>query len=208
MKTLWDVKAGVYDRLRRLPFSRTIYEREIRNLASMVPQRQVARHLDIGTGTGSSLFIFPQPEKLLVISDISRGMLHAAQRMRTLPAVQFDAGARLPFADDVFDLISAIGVTEYILDLAYFLRETRRITTPEADLIMTSSPPRFATRLRRLNGARPTARSDAQVKKTLREAGWQIIASDTSFMQTQWLCRKAPGHHENSMAHHKNRYAL
>ncbi len=208
MKTLWDAKAGVYDRLRRLPLSRTIYDREMQNLAALLPERTFERHIDIGTGTGSSLVIFSRPTRLLVLTDISRAMLKKAQRLQNVPAVLLDANTALPFAANSFDLLSAIGVSEYIRDLQLFLRELARIAAPDADLLLTSSPPRLVTRLRRLNGARPFARSDEEMIKTFEQSGWQTVDSARSFMQTQWLCRKAPEHHENSMADHKTGYAL
>lgn len=184
---LWDLKAGVYDALRRLPGLKRLYEGELTSLEALLPSCGFAKQLDVGTGTGSSLRLFSRSSQL-VLSDFSRQMVRIARRRTGWPAVVLDAGQPLPFKDSTFDLISAIGLVEYVREIEGLLGELRRIATPGGWMLLTSTPPGFATTLRGASGARPIARTAPEMRRLLAAAGWRVMASRRTFMQEQMLC--------------------
>jgi len=95
------------------------------------------RVLEIGCGTGSSTFVHAPEVRLLVGTDVSRGMLRrAGRRAKRTPGgtrVRFarvDAG-RLPFKDSVFDAVIGRGVAlSFVESPAETLREIRRVLRP------------------------------------------------------------------------------
>ncbi len=188
-KEFWNFKAGCYDTVRRLPILRRIYQTELDRLRALIPARPFATHLDVGTGTGSSLKIFA-PASLRVLSDRSPAMLrHAAHRFRQ-PGILCDLERNLPFCDSAFELITAIGVMEYIADFEHVLKELHRVAAPNGCLLMTTSPPGLFTTLRALSGNRPHAHRPQAVREMIRQAGWQEVEHHHSSSQDQWLCRK------------------
>lgn len=188
--SVWDAKAGWYDALRSLPVFKQIYHAELRNVRKLLPDRHGQTHLDIGTGTGASLEA-QSAAAFCVVCDRSRKMLKLLRENRTFVPVQLDAGAPLPFRSSAFDVVTAIGLTEYLQNVQSLFAEVHRVTKPGAYFLTTSSPPGLLTTLRCLTGSRAHKRTHAEVRNDLEHAGWIICQHKKSLMQEQWLCRKA-----------------
>ena len=97
------------------------------------PPRRV---LDLGTGTGKAAFLIAErfPEAEVVGVDIAEEML-AEARSRTPPVlsgrVRFEAadGARLPYDDGAFDLVS-------LANMIPFFDELERVTAPGGAVVV------------------------------------------------------------------------
>ncbi|MFQ5627731.1 MAG: class I SAM-dependent methyltransferase [bacterium] len=187
--TAWDIKARFYNSARSLPILKQFYQAEIRNLQRLLPARSFGIHLDIGTGTGASLAVFPT-SKLKVISDCSQKMLAEAKKAFRSPAIQLDANHKLPFQSHTFDLVSAIGVLEYLHDADIFFSETHRVAKKGAAFVLTSTPPGLFAKLRAVTGSPPRQRSGESIRSSLHRCGWNVKKQDRSLMQNQWFCRK------------------
>jgi SAM-dependent methyltransferase len=186
---LWDIKAKFYNSARSLPILKQIYEVENRNLQQLVPAQTFASHLDLGTGTGTSLHVFPS-SKRTVVSDYSLRMLMETRKLWHFPAILLDANFPLPFQPYTFDLITAAGLLEYLENPDLFFKETHRIANKDAIFIFTSSPPGRMAKLRLLTGARPLSRSEHDIRDALSRTGWKIRGHERSAMQEQWCCHK------------------
>jgi ubiquinone/menaquinone biosynthesis C-methylase UbiE len=94
------------------------------------------RVLDLGTGTGRAAFVIASrfPEAEVVGADIAEEML-ADARKRTPPEladrVRFETadGARLPYADGAFDLVS-------LANMIPFFDELARVTEPGGSVVL------------------------------------------------------------------------
>lgn len=188
--SLWDFKADFYNGVRALPVFRNIHHEEMRNLQRLFPAQLFACHLDLGTGTGSSLNAFP-PSEFTVVSDASSKMLAMAKKTSNFPAVRCNAGNKLPFHARTFDLITAIGLLEYLQNIDLFFEEIFRVAKDGATLIFTSTPPGSYSKLRIFTGTLPRARFGESIRSSLRTTGWIVRGHARSLMQEQWLCQKA-----------------
>jgi len=179
-------KAAIYDLARSCPPINTIYKRELQSLQALMPTIPQGVHLDIGTGTGSSLLVVPKRGGR-VVTDFSLPMLKGAVEKDANPAVQCDARLPLPFHDHAFELITAIGILEYLPVLDTFFSDVYRIARPGAYFLVTSSPPNLFTWLRCLTGSVPAARSRSIVLKKLHQARWMSVDERALFSQDQFL---------------------
>ncbi|MBN1894819.1 class I SAM-dependent methyltransferase [bacterium] len=187
----WNFLSGFYYAWRRLPGIRLILDAEIRNCRDLWSRMPVSpdQILDVGTGAGSSLEIFPCEVEIIAV-DTSRKMLRRARdRRKGLYAVQADVRA-LPFRDASFQAASAIGLTEYLPDSSGFLREIGRVTGPGGYLLSTFSRPNLLNRLRVLLGNRLYFKKADQWKEDAVSAGLEIKAEAVSLLQMQQLMRK------------------
>lgn len=102
--------------------------------------------LDIGAGTGTSTETFTTLGARAIACDFSLGMLRTGVRRRGgAGGVRFVAGdaMRLPFADGVFDAVTASFALRNTRDPLLALREMHRVARPGARLVICefSRPP-------------------------------------------------------------------
>lgn len=185
----WDLKAKIYNSMRSLPLIRAIYAAEKNRILHLLGEREFIKHLDLGTGTGSSLEVF-RHSRWLVVSDFSREMIRITRCRHRGPAILLNAEAGLPFKNESFDLVSAIGVVEYVCNLNSLLAECRRITVRNGFFLLTNSPPRRLNRLRALTGDAPMLRPGTMLEAVLAEQGWCVFKKSESLLQEQYLCAR------------------
>jgi ubiquinone/menaquinone biosynthesis C-methylase UbiE len=117
------------------------------------------RALDIGTGPGFALRLLRERGLKVVGMDLSREMLvHAGRTAGPVPLAEGSV-ERLPFSDASFDVVTCLGVLEYVWDLGAALGEMHRVLRPGGRLIVSMLNPgspfrvldlRVRPRLRRL----------------------------------------------------------
>lgn len=94
------------------------------------------RVLDVGSGTGSNLPLFPAGVDELVLSEPSPNMLRVLRREVRGPVELVQAPAeRLPFADDSFDYVTCTLVLCTVPDPAAGLAEVARVLRPGGKLL-------------------------------------------------------------------------
>lgn len=183
--TFWRWKAPVYSFVRRhLPLFRHLLEAEKNNLAQLVQQLPPlpGTHLDLGSGTGDHLSILPTTSQRLVV-DFDFAMLKRNYQAHRLIA----RAEELPFRDQCFSFVSAIGLFEYLAAPENFLNEVRRVLQKEGCFLFTSSPPTWANRLRWVWGEKLYFSSEPHLRAILSATGWRVIAHTQSWLQEQWL---------------------
>lgn len=146
--------------------------------------------LDIGSGTGSTLDLLSARD-LIVAVDRSTAMLERIPRDGALVIAAAKAKA-LPFSDNSFDLVSLIGVCEYLKRLNPMLREAGRVLRPEGRLLLTSSPPSVWTVLRFALGNRLHPRTRSVIIRHAEKKGFRLMDSTRSLMQEQFLFQYNP----------------
>jgi len=182
--TFWRWKAPVYSFARRLPLFCHLLEAEKNNLAKLVRQLPSLPgvHLDLGSGTGDHLSILPvAPKRLLVDFDFDMLKRNANAHRAIARAEQ------LPFCNQSFSFVSAIGLLEYLNGGDFFLNEVRRVLQPEGYFLFTSSPPNWANWMRFMWGEKLYFYSEQRLRDILTTAGWRVIGHERSWLQEQWL---------------------
>jgi ubiquinone/menaquinone biosynthesis C-methylase UbiE len=185
----WGLKSGIVQTLRTLPVIRWIFQQETGNLKRLMESSQLDPYmvLDLGTGAGSSLSIFP--EHLLIIgTDRSLYLLKKVRQKKRFIGVVGKA-CSLPFQDNAFPFISAVGITEYIRDKKRFLDEVQRVILPSGHVLITTPTRSLFSWLRNLLGSRiHTIRMD--IWETMIESmDWVCIGKKKTFLQVQYLLR-------------------
>ncbi len=95
--------------------------------------------LDAGAGTGErtlALLHYSQPERIIAL-DASEKMLEVARSKISDPRVEFRVGdlARLPFADNTFDVVSCTWAIEIMADPKAAVQEFIRVIKPDGFVI-------------------------------------------------------------------------
>lgn len=183
----WAWKAPLYSCVRNLPPFNLFLHAEKKNLARLLRalEQLPALHLDIGSGTGDSLPLF-QTHPRVLCSDASFAMLRQLSHATKLLA----AAENLPFAAESFDLVSAIGVLEYVKAGARFFEEAHRVLRPQGYFLFTSAPRGYANTLRALWGERLYLRNEEGVREVLSKTHWRVVAHARTFLQEQWLAQR------------------
>lgn len=185
--SFWAFKAPFYARARQLPLLKKIFAAERKKLGqlfALMPET-AGWHLDVGSGTGDALTVFTS-RRSLICADASPAML------RRLPAaLKLAARAEcLPFAGGTFEVVSAIGVLEYVQEARLLLQEAHRVARPGGFLLLTSSPRMLANHCRRIWGERLYLRSAHEIAGLLPQTGWREIGHARTWLQEQWLLRR------------------
>jgi ubiquinone/menaquinone biosynthesis C-methylase UbiE len=185
----WNLKARFYSQARCLPILGDILNSEIRNLQSLMNRipGQTSIVLDIGTGAGSTLTIMQNSTKCIGM-DRSLNMIREAKKKYSILAVNGDA-CFLPFQDNTFHIISAIGLTEYLSHIECFVQGIARVITGKGHFLVTISQPNFFNFLRNILGNRIYPLRQDAWETAVRKAGFTLIACTKSLMQIQYLLK-------------------
>lgn len=200
VQRLYDRFAGVYD----LMFGAVLQPGRERAVHAMLPQPGL-RVLELGIGTGLTIPLYPRDWRITGI-DLSRSMLKQAltrARCRScapIALLQADA-ARLPFADDTFDLVFVPYTISVVPDPPHVAREARRVCRPDGRIMLLnhflSDRPAAASMERLVSPlARKLAfRMDLALPPLLAEAGLTPIAVERVNVPPLWqlvTCVKQP----------------
>lgn len=182
--TLWRIKAPFYSRIRRLPPFSLILQQERMQLVKLLRQIDIPidAHLDLGSGSGDTFALFSN-YKIQICADASFAMLQQARA-----AIKVHARAEcLPFANHVFDFVTAIGLLEYVAGAEKFLNEAKRVLKPGGLLLFTSAPPGAANHLRLILGERLHYLRQEEMMMLLQKSKWRILGAQQTWLQQQWL---------------------
>jgi len=171
--------------------------------------------LDIGTGHGNGLqlikshftsgqnrtnftldnekkdFIDAKNNKnvYLIGVDRSASMLKSARNIQTGVFVQADALV-LPFKDESFSIILAIGLVEYLKNKRLFLKEISRILKSGGKVILTISPMNLFSFFRFFYGLRLFLISSKSFEILIDQFNLKIQNKSKTVMQIQYLLYK------------------
>ena len=184
---LWNFKAGFYSPVRDFGIFHWILNRERKNLQFLMDQATIPKSmaLDIGTGSGSTIAIMEKSTTPIGL-DSSLNMLRKTRTKYSIPVLAGDANF-LPFSDNTFHLVSAIGLTEYLSNINDFLSNVRRVIIKKGFFLVTISQPNLLNFLRNLLGNRIYPYPVSVWEKKIRNAGFTLIDRTKTLMQVQYL---------------------
>ena len=187
----WGLKAQLYRIFRSwFPFN-IILKRENQNLKLLLQSFETKgkKVIDLGSGTGNVLQFFQDADQLWGI-DITLEMLRIAKQLFP-DAVLVQANvSQLPLKKESFDVVTAVGVSEYLKNPEPLFEETRRILKSTGHLLITYSPSGIWTGFRSLLGHRIYPGKLEQIKATGERTDFQFVKQTHSFMQCQVLFQK------------------
>jgi ubiquinone/menaquinone biosynthesis C-methylase UbiE len=168
---------------------RQLENKNIKALLSKIPPAQT-RALDIGCGTGNVLGIMKGYLPIFGL-DFSSVMLKIAKQ-KSYAGLLLAHASQLPFKNNSFDLVLAIGLGEYIKDLNPFFIEVTRLIKPEGYLLFTNSPDTIFTQMRKFIWEDLWGRKEEEIISLATNLGLKFYHSVTSKTQIAVLFRKEP----------------
>ncbi|MDX2128925.1 MAG: class I SAM-dependent methyltransferase [Chloroherpetonaceae bacterium] len=187
----WGIRAKSYHLRTRIPPFSWVYEAEknaLQNLLLPFKNFHFQRALDLGTGRGDSLPILLSLSQTISAIDLSDEMLryaketYQADQPERISFHHADA-ASIPFDDSYFDLVFSIGLAEYFQNPKILLNEIRRVSKPQAVVILTLSPENFGNRLRKLWGTPIYFHSHVNFSEFAMTLGFNILDSSKLYSQ-------------------------
>jgi len=189
--SIWNLKAKLYRCLRsKLPFN-LVLKTENKKLELILHSIVIAgkKVIDLGTGTGN-VFQFLVSTDIQIGIDSTFSMLKLAKE--SYPEANFiQADAlKLPLKNDSVELVTAVGLSEYLKDVQPLFTEINHILRSNGYLIITFSPFGMWTRLRLLLGHNIYPRTFEQLITIAKNSQFQFVKNSYSFMQGQVLFKK------------------
>ena len=185
---LWSLKAKLYQALRHgVPFN-FILAGENKKLNRLVASLDLKtkRVIDLGTGTGNAIQFLNDAQIVLGI-DVTFQMLQAAKNCYPeAKLIQADA-SQVPAKSNSVDVITAIGLSEYIEDINLLFSEFVRLLKNGGYLVFTFSPPAFWTSVRLLLGHRIYPRYFDEILLIAKKSRLHLVKKSRTFMQEQIL---------------------
>ncbi len=140
-------KGADWDEMRALDLPAAAVEQA---LLSLLPEADIGRMLDIGTGTGRLLELLAPRVSVALGVDASRAMLALARTRLARPglshcAVRLADMYRLPLGDAGFDLVVLHMVLHHAEDTASVLAEAARVLRPGGQLVVVDLAPHEPT---------------------------------------------------------------
>ena len=186
----WKIHSKIYPLLRKI-FPANLYFKEecdaIAGLLSLI-QETPKTALDIGTGTGDSLFLLNNVERRVLL-DHSLSML-SKLKPRAADRRVIGNAEDLPVRAGHFDLISCIGLSEYVVSKENLLREVFQAVKSGGHALITFSPRSRHSRLRNLLGKRIYPFSESEAIDLIAAQGFYVARNSKTRLQIQYLLQK------------------
>jgi ubiquinone/menaquinone biosynthesis C-methylase UbiE len=192
-RKIWNIQALFYKFLRRNPVSARILKAENETASSLLERispGQINRILDIGPGRGNSLKLLHSIQAHIFGLDLTRKMI-----TKTRPEysnVLFFQGdiVRLPVMDQRMDIITCLGVMEYIKYQKIALQEIYRVLRPGGYTLISLPRKSLLNYLRRLLGHRMYIPALGSMTPILRIINFELVAQKNTLLQSQLLLKK------------------
>lgn len=186
----WNSRARFYHKFRRVFPVNRIYDEEryeIQGLMKMIPRGR-GLLLDLGTGIGDSLDLLDGDFRKILL-DSSLSMLSRAEVLDSEHKV-IGRLEQLPVRNQSCDVITCIGVSEYVPGKALMFRQVFRALKPGGFALFTFSPKTWYSRLRNLLGKRIYPLSGSTAHDLIAAQGFFIVRVTKTRMQSQYLLQK------------------
>jgi SAM-dependent methyltransferase len=166
-----------WDEMRALDLPAAAVEDAVLHL---LPEQNVGRALDIGTGTGRLLEVLAPRLATGLGIDASRTMLALARVRLAKPefshvSVKLADMYALPLRDASFDLVLLQMVLHYAEDAAKAVAEARRVLAPGGTVLVVDLVPHDRVELRESMAHRALGFSDTAMGDLLREGGLRML---------------------------------
>ena len=185
---VWRLKRRLFETFRNSGPFKTILEKENQNLVYLLNQISLAdkRVLDLGVGTGNVLNFLKDAHKVIGI-DFSESMLLSTKKHFPEANLVRANVVQLPIRSDCLDVITAVGLVEYLKDIIPLVEEVSRSLRHKGYFLLTFSPPNIWTRLRLFLGHPLYPRNLDQIASVARFNQFELCYHTQSMMQVQVL---------------------
>lgn len=186
----WRFRSRFYHWFRRVFPINIYYRQEIYNVTSLLEKvtNNPKQILDIGTGIGEMLTFLPKGKKRILL-DNSLFMLKKAPTSEEDQKVIAEL-LNLPIKKEKIELITCIGVSEYVREKTVFLHQIYESLKPGGFTIITFSPKGLICTLRNLLGKKIYPLSGSRAHDLFAAQNFFIVCSYKSKMQSQYLIQK------------------
>ncbi|MCH8125922.1 class I SAM-dependent methyltransferase [candidate division KSB1 bacterium] len=187
----WKQRSKVYHLFRKSIFTKNIFEEEcysLTELLKLVPQKSLKKVLDIGTGIGDSLHLFDDFTNRFLL-DFSFEMLSKLRLINSDIKLVGNVST-LPLKKNSFDLITCIGVSEYISEKDVLLHQIYKTLKKEGYALVTFSPPKILNKMRNLSGKRIYPISGSTAHDLIAAQRFFIVQVFKTKLQSQYLLQK------------------
>ena len=177
----------------KIPFLSGFTRKENESLINLFDEfirgKQIKIHLDVGCGFSPLSFGITDITNIAV--DWSKkSIAFASEKNHDWHFIVGDAD-NIPIKPESIDLVSAIGLSEYISEPVKLLTELINLLRPGGFLIFTSSPPNILNNLRKLWNPGLNLRSGDFWKDCAEKLNFTVIADRNLPMQDQFVLRKS-----------------
>jgi ubiquinone/menaquinone biosynthesis C-methylase UbiE len=174
----------------------------LRKLAKKIAPQRDDCLLDIACGTGAWLSAISPCSDNAVGMDISEKAIRVCRKTLAHDRFCIGLGEKLPFRNDIFDLITCLGSLEHFLDQPLALREIRRVAKPSAKILILVPNSGFLTyRLGIFKGTNQigiheTIRSIDDWIQMFTDAGLTVTDqwSDLHVLSREWISKRGVLH--------------
>ncbi len=193
---LWNVKAGFYEALRANPISEKILQEEnhaLMQLLRKIPNTSLGKLLDVGAGEGNALGVWKRSGLKcteIYAVDYSEKMLQRLQKKIPVAKVVRARATQLPFADETFEVILCVGVSEYVQNIALLLKELARVLVQKGFLLITASTRSWLNVPRYLYLHPLFFRKESELLTLFEERKLAVLAKSRTQLQMQFLLQK------------------
>ena len=156
----------------------------------MISIKKEAYVADLAVGRGHSLPLLPNTAQVKLAIDKSFTMITLTKPAH--PNIQFIQAdvSYLPFKSVTFDLVLCVGLLEYLPDTQRLLAELYTILKINGYLLLTSTPKSRINYFRFISGHKLYLRSREEVENDILCHSFQIIGTESTSSQDQFLLRK------------------
>jgi len=190
-KLFWNFKSWFFKSFRSgFPFG-TILNKENENLILLLDQAKIEGKtvVDVGVGTGNVVRFLNKSKRVFGI-DFTFSMLEKFHiKFPVVDIIQADALC-IPLKSESVDVITAVGLIEYIKDAIPFFEESCRILKNNGYLVLTFSPANIWTWMRVLLGHPLYSRKLDQITGVANLCSFKTKDFRQSMMQHQVLMQK------------------
>jgi len=187
----WNHVSGMYDSLRQLPGIRLVYNQEVYAQQKLIRNLNLPDHTRVlNAGCGPSPFPPFYPQQKRFSFDLSYQMLKQQKQRFNYHKICQAQAPFLPFKPAKFDLIVAIGLSEYVGSLKNLFGCLSPLLHPSAYLIISSSPPKLLNQMRRLLLQTLYLRTDEYIISEAKNHGLLLRATNQTLIQSQFLLQK------------------
>jgi len=193
---LWNVQARFYGALRANPISQQILQEEnqaLMQLMHKIPKKQIGKLLDVGAGEGNALGVWNRSGLKcteIYAVDYSEKMLQRLQKKIPVAKVVRAHATHLPFADETFEVILCVGVSEYVQNIALLLKELARVLVQKGFLLITASTRSWLNVPRYLYLHPLFLRKESELLTLFEEMKLSVLSKSETHLQMQFLLQK------------------
>ena len=177
---------------RKIPLISLLTGKEIESIRKLFKDHLAGTisgtHIDIACGL-SPLQLSDNYEIRIALDWSKKSISTASGKHRKWSYIVGEA-EHLPMKPGTADLVTIIGLTEYIQNTVQLLRELKRLTKPGGYVIFTSSPPNFLNNLRKAWNPHLTLRKESFWRVKSAKNGFEILAVANLLLQDQYILKK------------------